>query len=686
MQNCDYLKKLPDSFGQLNNLEQLDLSECTMLEELCIGFSCLSSLQRLYLNGCKMLKKLPEDFHRLSSVEILDLRDCHMLEGKWMESMVNMKTLQIVKIRGSPMLKERWEEIQRQGDHSWSFAVFTGKGSSNKESKEHILKQLQSKIDSILTNGRLSDLPLNTLLLVMFDGWEYVSYDWPSSLIEENINDIQTNFEMIYFGDRFNQLPKKMADRILGHSPANSNAQALFQKVLAAFGVEQNSRSYEMSAKIVNDEKGVKYLSCWELLSEKSVEELVMKKCGRYHKLKHLVEKPGESNLELLRELFASGEEESTLGFLKNDASEVRVEELEGKTILLHIRPANIRCEILPLQSLMEMYVAEKERLDFEIITIPIMREGTTGTTLVFEEILRQVPWLVLQNPWQLKSIIKFFLVEDCAAWLYEDKMAWDRWHPGIMRVIESNGRIAAHNPALLRMVNTWQAKAYPFTEEKRKELEEEERNQIKAVSNLEFLFRDQVKEVMFKGKMICFYTSEAGVAGLIRNALIELRDNIHVIYIPLFKISSWRGPASFTSKIRTVEFLLEKPEIPQIEMQEMSVLNLSEHQAMAFWARISSLKECINEMDANDKHLDGIKNLLDFIDQGYSWMTRKFYESSGYSWLGIMDEDGKLITILGKETLNNPKDKIKELIQQLIKCPTECRKEILVELEQLPL
>lgn len=376
-----------------------------------------------------------------------------------------------------------------------------------------------------------------------------------------------------------------MADRILGHAPDNSIAQALLRKVLAAFGVEHQNpwiepplRRCGMSAKIVNDEKGVKYLSCWELLSEKSVEELVMKKCGRYHKLKQLVEKPEESNLELLRELFASGEEESTLGFLKNDASEVRVEELEGKTILLDIRPANIRCEILPLQSLMEMYVAEKERLDFEIITIPIMQKDTRHC-LVSEEILRQVPWLVLQNPWQLKSVIKFFLVEDCAAYFEycnPPKMAWDRWHPGIMRVIENNGRIAGHNPALLRMVNTWQAKAYTFTEEKRKELEEEERNQIKAVSNLEFLFRDQVKEVMFKGKMICFYTSEAGVAGFIRNALIELRDNSR-----------------------------------------------------------------------------------------------------------IMDEDGKLVTILGKETLESPKDKIKELIQQLIKCPKECRKEILVELEQ---
>lgn len=127
---------------------------------------------------------------------------------------------------------------------------------------------------------------------------------------------------MIYFGNHFNKLPKKMTDRILCHAPANSDADALFRKVFAANAhTFRSSVRFQMSAKIVSDEKGDKYLSGWEKLLEASMEEFVIKKCGRYLKLKQVVEKHGESNRELLRELFASGEEEGTLSFLKNDAS-----------------------------------------------------------------------------------------------------------------------------------------------------------------------------------------------------------------------------------------------------------------------------------------------------------------------------------------------------------------------------
>lgn len=113
----------------------------------------------------------------------------------------------------------------------------------------------------------------------------------------------------------------------------------------------------------------------------------------------------------------------------------------------------------------------EEERLNFEIITIPMMKDGTKSD--ISDQFSREVPWLVLQNPGKLKSVIKFFLVEVCAEWLREfdyEGLEWDRWHPGTMRVIERDETIAGHNPAVLRMVNTWGAKAYPYTEEKRVE------------------------------------------------------------------------------------------------------------------------------------------------------------------------------------------------------------------------
>ena len=94
---------------------------------------------------------------------------------------------------------------------------------------ESISKQLQSEFDSILTNGRgepfhISGLPLNTPLFVMFDGQNKNSYI-VHSIIAEAIDDIQTNFEMVYFGNRFNEFPKKVVDRILGHAPANGNVE-----------------------------------------------------------------------------------------------------------------------------------------------------------------------------------------------------------------------------------------------------------------------------------------------------------------------------------------------------------------------------------------------------------------------------------------------------------------------------
>lgn len=125
LDSCHGLKKLPESFSQLKSLEHLDLSSSYHLEELCIEFKGLSSLRVLSLANCNMLKKLPEDFHCVTSLEVLDLKNCRNLEGKWMDSMVKMKTLQIVRIGGSTLLEERWGEIRGQCDQSFFSAVYT---------------------------------------------------------------------------------------------------------------------------------------------------------------------------------------------------------------------------------------------------------------------------------------------------------------------------------------------------------------------------------------------------------------------------------------------------------------------------------------------------------------------------------------------------------------------------------
>jgi len=549
--------------------------------------------------------------------------------------------------------------------------VYTEEDLSN---EANILKQLQSKFDSMITNGQgkpfhISGLPVNTLLLVMFDGQQEFSDHFPLSLIEENIDDIQTNFEIVYFGNHFDKLPRKVVNRILGHAPANRDAKELFQKVLSLIDWDDDgplNSCFQMSAKIVSDEKGDKYLSSWHFFPyEWDVEKFVLKKCGRYLKLKQLIERPRESNIELLRKLFAGGEEEISLGFLKNDAStKVGVDELEGKTILLDIRPANV-CRDIPLQSLVDMYVA-KERLDFEIITIPIMQAETNMD--VSDKFSKEVPWLVLQNPWQLTNATKYFLVEGCP----QRPRGWERWCPNTMRVIQSNGTISASNyPGVLRMVNTWGAEAYPFTAEKWRELIEKEKKQMEDMSDLMFLFKhlesvsEQVKKATRQQKMICLYSCRDGeFTNSIKDVLIELSNIIYIIYIPTFSSSEPSWPP-FMVGIHQMFPTLEPG-----EMQRMFFLSLSQHEAMRFWARIYSLKEEINQ-------------------RLYKMLSSMTDRSNNYSWMFIMDEDGNVITTKGKDIVKllckeYPDERVKELMQELIKGAKESWKKTLLEFEQL--
>lgn len=137
LSGCVKLKKLPETFSQLKLLEHLNLSCCVTLEELCADFKSLSSLRVLSLKDCKMLKNLPQDFHCLTLLEHLCLSDCDKLEAKPMESIVKMKTLQIVDIQRSPLLHEEWQKI-KEVCNQWSDKVVrtSGQGSSNEENVE----------------------------------------------------------------------------------------------------------------------------------------------------------------------------------------------------------------------------------------------------------------------------------------------------------------------------------------------------------------------------------------------------------------------------------------------------------------------------------------------------------------------------------------------------------------------
>lgn len=95
MDNCWSLEELPHEFGKLGSLRKLSLSGCVSLKKLPDSFSQLKDLEALNLKDCKMLKNLPENFHDLSSLKHLYLSNCVELEVRSMESIVKMETLQV---------------------------------------------------------------------------------------------------------------------------------------------------------------------------------------------------------------------------------------------------------------------------------------------------------------------------------------------------------------------------------------------------------------------------------------------------------------------------------------------------------------------------------------------------------------------------------------------------------------
>jgi hypothetical protein len=86
--------------------------------------------------------------------------------------------------------------------------------------------------------------------------------------------------------------------------------------------------------------------------------------------------------------------------------------------ILLEIRDTEVCYDIL-LQSLTEFYLTQKDILDLEIISIPIVQPSTRFNTV--ERFSKEVPWLVLRNPWTITRSMKHFLVQQCH-WELEDE------------------------------------------------------------------------------------------------------------------------------------------------------------------------------------------------------------------------------------------------------------------------
>lgn len=592
------------------------------------------------------------------------------------------------------MLVDRWAEIQRESDQSSPFQekVFTGQTIL----KENLEKNMLSQLELLFSEGREKPFhPSARLLVLVFDNFIDFNNNFPWPLIEETIDDIQINFEMLYIGHHFDKLPPKAKNIIVGHVDDAEKQEALnlYGTIVRVLGEEvlEDLKKYGIAfiqISMVEDGGGGtgKCRPCWKHMRKREMEEFLLCNCRKYLQLKQLAETSQESSTELLRDLFAAGEAQ-TFTFLKAPSGSSKpaalsctAEDLKGKTILLEIRALNVGCD-LRLASLIQLYNTKKEAFNLEIISIPLVHRSSSSTLDVFEKFSRDIPWLVIQNPWAVPSAVKYFLMELFAP----DELDADSAN-GI-KIIESNGRIFTPSKPVMGLLDRWGAKAYPFTLQKIEELEKEEWNQMETMPTLEFLFNglesvsDQVKEMMLHQKVVCLYGGRESentmkeFTASIRNAFISVKDNIHIIYIPCFMKA--QEESEVTDTITWSYPALEMSTLAQAEMEGMLLLNPSQHDAFRFWRRIALLEEEMLEMYNSDtEQISALKKIFQCWNNENPWMI-------------LMDGEGKTITESGRKIVwsckGSMEDEAKGLIELLIKGSPEQRKEALYKLEQWP-
>ncbi|KAH9307411.1 hypothetical protein KI387_035322, partial [Taxus chinensis] len=474
------LTKLPKRLIELTNLRSLDLYGWSSLERLPEGFGQLNSLVDLNMQWCSSLRELSSDFHCLPSLQTLNLEWCEKLQGKWMKSVVKIKTLELVNILGSPMLVSRWEEMAK-GGMSWSFAVRPRPKKSswnNAKNVNNVMNNAASNLfggEWLLTDPRgepfsLSTVSPNTPLLVLYDypcrENIYADNPYKSKLLEEVVkHEHTTPFQMIYVGNCVGELSKHLAERIMAYAPVDSDADLFFKKAFY-FKVHSSIESPQVVlTEVVADEEGRKHFSTWENID---LVDFLLSKSKFYSHLEKLTKTPQESNVKLLRALFNSAESKTSSIFIKNYTENVEVDQLHGKTVLLYISvdEHGVMDEHL-FKSLTEIYSKSKTNDEMEILSIPIPAEVRSelerppGSDLAgLESILRNVPWPVLRNPWSLKTEVYYFLLGNY----------WGECIPAILTVVEPNGRICKKNA--LPLVKRWGADVYPFTHEKMEQLQ----------------------------------------------------------------------------------------------------------------------------------------------------------------------------------------------------------------------
>ncbi|KAH9558824.1 hypothetical protein CY35_06G028000 [Sphagnum magellanicum] len=81
IENCGALEELPQNFGKLSRLKDLNMRGCSTLEALPDSMRQLRELKHLNLSGCGKLGSLPDSIVHLSKLKTIQLNECTQLKS-----------------------------------------------------------------------------------------------------------------------------------------------------------------------------------------------------------------------------------------------------------------------------------------------------------------------------------------------------------------------------------------------------------------------------------------------------------------------------------------------------------------------------------------------------------------------------------------------------------------------------
>jgi leucine-rich repeat protein SHOC2 len=93
------VQTLPEDFGKLGSLTELNLQECESLKSLPDNFGLLSELRKLVMHHNKSFVKLPEGFGRLQALVELDLGTCSIEENGLSSDFGNLSALRTLRLQ-----------------------------------------------------------------------------------------------------------------------------------------------------------------------------------------------------------------------------------------------------------------------------------------------------------------------------------------------------------------------------------------------------------------------------------------------------------------------------------------------------------------------------------------------------------------------------------------------------------